>query len=333
MPAPRRRLRALTSRILFVWLGVCALSCDRAEHVRVIKLAHGLPTSHPVHEAMVFLSERAHEMSNGELRIDVHPAEQLGTERECLELLQIGAVGMTKVSASVLENFVPRYAVFSLPYLFRDEAHRQRVFHGEIGQRILTAGDDQGLRGLTYYDAGSRSFYTKQSPILRPADLEGLKIRTQESSLAVEMVQTLGGAATPIAWGELYTSLQQGVVDGAENNPPSFHLSGHYEVARYYSLDEHTATPDVLLISATLWQALSPDERTILRDAAQASAQLQLRLWREATEAALDAVRAAGVELFYPDKAAFAAAVEGIYARYRDEPEMLELIRSIRDTP
>jgi tripartite ATP-independent transporter DctP family solute receptor len=318
---------------LFVWLGVCALSCDRAEHVRVIKLAHGLPTSHPVHEAMVFLSERAHEMSNGELRIDVHPAEQLGTERECLELLQIGAVGMTKVSASVLENFVPRYAVFSLPYLFRDEAHRQRVFHGEIGQRILTAGDDQGLRGLTYYDAGSRSFYTKQSPILRPADLEGLKIRTQESSLAVEMVQTLGGAATPIAWGELYTSLQQGVVDGAENNPPSFHLSGHYEVARYYSLDEHTATPDVLLISATLWQALSPDERTILRDAAQASAQLQLRLWREATEAALDAVRAAGVELFYPDKAAFAAAVEGIYARYRDEPEMLELIRSIRDTP
>lgn len=318
---------------MFVWLGVCALSCDRAEHVRVIKLAHGLPTSHPVHEAMVFLSERAHEMSNGELRIDVHPAEQLGTERECLELLQIGAVGMTKVSASVLENFVPRYAVFSLPYLFRDEAHRQRVFHGEIGQRILTAGDDQGLRGLTYYDAGSRSFYTKQSPILRPADLEGLKIRTQESSLAVEMVQTLGGAATPIAWGELYTSLQQGVVDGAENNPPSFHLSGHYEVARYYSLDEHTATPDVLLISATLWQALSPDERTILRDAAQASAQLQLRLWREATEAALDAVRAAGVELFYPDKAAFAAAVEGIYARYRDEPEMLELIRSIRDTP
>jgi tripartite ATP-independent transporter DctP family solute receptor len=318
---------------LFVWLGVCALSCDRAEHVRVIKLAHGLPTSHPVHEAMVFLSERAHEMSNGELRIDVHPAEQLGTERECLELLQIGAVGMTKVSASVLENFVPRYAVFSLPYLFRDEAHRQRVFHGEIGQRILTAGDDQGLRGLTYYDAGSRSFYTKQSPILRPADLEGLKIRTQESSLAVEMVQTLGGAATPIAWGELYTSLQQGVVDGAENNPPSFHLSGHYEVARYYSLDEHTATPDVLLISATLWQALSPDERTILRDAAQASAQLQLRLWREATEAALDAVRAAGVELFYPDKAAFAAAVEGIYARYRDEPEMLDLIRSIRDTP
>ena len=144
-------------------------------------------------------------------------------------------------------------------------------------------------------------------------------------------VQALGGAATPIAWGELYTSLQQGVVDGAENNPPSFYLSGHYEVARYYSLDEHTATPDVLLVSASLWQDLTPEQRTILSDAADASAELQLRLWRAATEAALDAVRAAGVQVVSPDKAPFVTAVEGIYERYRDEPDMLELIRDIRD--
>ena len=312
-------------------LSVAALSCGSADRVRVVKLAHGLPISHPVHEAMVFLSERAWKTSEGKIRIDVHPAEQLGTERECLELLQIGAVGMTKVSASVLENFVPRYAVFSLPYLFRDEAHRQKVLHGAIGKRILSAGEAQGLRGLTYYDAGSRSFYAKEKPILRPADLQGLKIRTQESTLAIEMVQALGGAATPIAWGELYTSLQQGVVDGAENNPPSFYLSGHYEVARYYSLDEHTATPDVLLVSAALWQDLTPEQRTILSDAADASAELQLRLWRAATEAALDAVRAAGVEVVSPDKAPFVAAVEGIYERYRDEPDMLELIREIRE--
>ena len=299
--------------------------------MRVIKLAHGLPTSHPVHEAMVFLSEHAAKNSDGKIRIDVHPAEQLGTERECLELLQIGAVGMTKVSASVLENFVPRYRVFSLPYLFRDEAHRQKVFHGAIGKRILTAGAEQGLRGLTYYDAGSRSFYSKDKPILQPADLKGLKIRTQESTLAIEMVQALGGAATPIAWGELYTSLQQGVVDGAENNPPSFHLSGHYEVARYYALDEHTATPDVLLVSATLWNELTSEQRAILSDAADASAKLQLRLWRTATQAALDAVRDAGVEVVSPDKAPFVDAVSGIYERYRAEPEMLELIRDIRN--
>ena len=128
------------ARYVCLLLSVATLSCGGADRVRVIKLAHGLPISHPVHEAMVFLSERTWEASEGKIRIDVHPAEQLGTERECLELLQIGAVGMTKVSASVLENFVPRYAVFSLPYLFRDEAHRQKVFHGAIGKRILSAG-------------------------------------------------------------------------------------------------------------------------------------------------------------------------------------------------
>jgi len=317
----------IDGRYVCLLLSVATLSCGGADRVRVIKLAHGLPTSHPVHEAMVFLSEHAAKNSNGKMRIDVHPAEQLGTERECLELLQIGAVGMTKVSASVLENFVPRYRVFSLPYLFRDEAHRQKVFHGAIGKRILASGEDQGLRGLTYYDAGSRSFYSKDKPILHPADLEGLKIRTQESTLAIEMVQALGGAATPIA----YTSLQQGVVDGAENNPPSFHLSGHYEVARYYALDEHTATPDVLLVSAALWNELTSEERAILSNAADASAELQLRLWREATQAALEAVRSAGVEVVSPDKAPFVAAVEEVYEQYSDDPEMLELIRDIRN--
>ncbi len=306
------------------------LSCGGGDRVRVIKLAHGLPTSHPVHEAMVFLAERVGEESGGKIRIDVHPAEQLGTERECLELLQIGAVGMTKVSASVLENFVPRYAVFSLPYLFRDEAHRQTVFRSNIGKQILASGREQGLRGLTYYDAGSRSFYTKDHPVLSPGDLTGLKIRTQESSLAMGIVQALGGAATPIAWGELYTSLQQGVVDGAENNPPSFYLSGHYEVARYYSLDEHTATPDVLLVSATLWETLSAEERAILSEAADASADVQLRLWREATQEALDAVRAAGVEVVSPDKAPFADAVEAVYEPYRNDPELNAIINAIR---
>lgn len=311
-------------------LAVLALSCRPTDSTRTVKLAHGLPTSHPVHEAMVFLAHQAREASAGRLRIDVHPAEQLGTERECLELLQIGAIGMTKVSASVLENFVPRYAVFSLPYLFRDEAHRQKVFHGPIGKGVLAAGEDQRLRGLTYYDAGSRSFYSKKRPIAHPRDLAGLKIRTQESSLAVGMVQSLGGSATPIAWGELYTALEQGIVDGAENNPPSFHLSRHYEVARYYSLDEHTATPDVLLVSASLWSELSQSEQEILSAAADASAELQLKLWRKATEDALAAVRAAGVEVVVPDKAPFVEAVEAVYEDYRDRPAVLELVQEIR---
>ena len=329
-PGPAPLFLLLGTLLLGILLVMTAACGGGSRPVRVIKLAHGLPTGHPVHAAMVFFAERVQQRSGGAIRVDVHPAEQLGTEREALELLQIGAVGMTKVSASVIENFVPEYAVFGLPYLFRDEDHRQRVFHGPIGQRILSAGQAQNLRGLTYYDAGSRSFYTKDRPIAEPADLRGLKIRTQESSLAVRMVRALGGAATPIAYGELYTALQQGVVDGAENNPPSFYLSGHYEVCRYYSLDEHTATPDVLLMSASLWSALDAAERRIVDEAARASAELQLRLWREATQDALDAVRAAGVELIRPDKQPFADAVEAVYEDYVGRPDLLALAREIR---
>jgi tripartite ATP-independent transporter DctP family solute receptor len=280
---------------------------------------------------MTFLAERAYEKSNGALRIDIHPNEQLGTERECIELIQIGSLGMTKVSASVLEGFVPVYAVFSLPFIFRDEAHRMAVFDGDVGKRILLAGEPFGLRGLTYYDAGSRSFYTKERPIERPADLEGMKIRTQESNLSMRTVQALGGSATPIAWGELYTALQQGVVDGAENNPPSFHLSRHYEVCRYYSLDEHTATPDVLLIGTDLWSSLTPGEREIIEEAAAQSTIVQKKLWKQATREALEAVREAGVTILHPDKQPFSDAVESIYDDYRSHADLFSFVQQIRD--
>ena len=201
------------------------------------------------------------ERSAGALRIEIHPSEQLGSERECLELLQIGSLGMTKVSAAVLEGFAPAFRVFSVPYLFRDDAHRWDALDGAVGGEILLAAGDERLRGLAYYDAGSRSFYTRDRPVRTPSDLRGLKIRTQESASALALVRAFGAAATPLAWGELYTALQQGVVDGAENNPPSFHLSGHYQVARYYTLDAHTAVPDVLLVSTGLWARLSSCSR------------------------------------------------------------------------
>ena len=189
-------------------------------------MGHGLDASHSVHQAMVYLGERLAAKSDSTMRVDVYPSQQLGTERELLELLQIGSVGMTKVSSAALEGFVPEYQVLGLPYLFRDERHRFDVFwDSEVGQDILASGQEFGLRGLTYYDAGTRSFYTKTQPVQTPADLQGLKIRVQESPVAMRMGQALGGSPTPIAWGELYTALQQGVVDGAENNPPSFYLS------------------------------------------------------------------------------------------------------------
>ena len=163
-----------------------------------------------------------------------------------------------------------------------------------------------------------------------PADLQGLKIRTQESATAMRMVGELGGSATPIAWGELYTALQQGVVDGAENNPPSFHLSRHYEVARYYSLNEHTGVPDVLLISTVIWNGLSSQEQQWLQRAADESAQYQKVLWQQATEEALRVVEDAGVQVLHPDKGPFADLLTPLLAEYRDDPVLYPLLERIR---
>jgi tripartite ATP-independent transporter DctP family solute receptor len=329
----RHRQTALKSIaiILILTFLVFHLACKSDQKVKVIKLGHGLDRSHPVHMAMEFLAERVAKKSKGRMRIDVYPSEQLGSERECLELLQIGSLAMTKVSCSVIEGFVPEMGVLSLPYLFRDEAHRFKVLEGEIGRNLLLAGERYWLRGLCYYDAGTRSFYTVDRPILNPEDLAGLKIRTQESPTSMRMVQALGGSATPIAWGELYSALQQGVVDGAENNPPSFHLSRHYEVCKFYSLDEHTGVPDVLVISTKIWKNLSLEFRQLLQEAAEESELYQKKLWKEATEKALEEVQKAGVTIYHPDKTPFIAEVKSIYEAYETQPRIYDLIKSIRE--
>lgn len=304
--------------------------CGAQSDVRVIKLGHGLDPSHPVHKGMVFMAERVAEKSGGTMQVDIYPSQQLGSERQLLELLQLGSLGMTKVSAAVLEGFAPSFQVLSLPYIFRDETHRFQVLEGDIGRQLLLDGEDYWLRGLAYYDAGSRSFYSKEKPIMTPDDLVGLKVRTLESATQVQMVNMMGGSATPVSWGELYTALQQGVVDAAENNPPSFYTSRHYEVCKYYSLDEHTGIPDVLLISTIIWNTLTEQQQQWLSEAARESAEHQKVLWKESTEEALAAVQAAGVEVFYPDKEPFIEKVAPIYESYRDEPELYDLIQRIR---
>lgn len=306
-------------------------ACTNPDKVKEIKLAHSLDVSHPVHQAIEYMAERTLEKSGGKLKIKIYPNGQLGNERESIELLQIGIVGMTKVSASVMENFAPDYKVFGLPYLFRDKAHFFNVLDGEIGQNLLIEGSRYWLRGLAYYDAGSRSFYSVEKGIYTPEDLKGLKIRVQTSPTAINMVKAFGGSPTPIAWAELYTALQQGIVDGAENNPPSFYTSRHYEVARHYTLNEHTMVPDVLLISTKTWERLDEEEKEWVREAAVESVEIQRRLWREAEEEALQAVNEAGVEIIRPDKSLFAEKVESFYESYRSEPEVYNLIREIRE--
>jgi len=308
-------------------LAVLPACSPHDDHVR-LTLAHGLDTSHPVHKAMVHLAEVLEEISGGSMHIDIYPNQQLGAERELVELLQIGSLDLTKVSASPLESFSPDMGVFSIPYVFRDAAHFWRVANGEIGTGLLLSLQTVRLRGLAYYYAGSRSFYTTNKPIYTPADLQGLKIRVQQSPTSVAMIQALGGAATPIDWGELYTALQQGVVDGAENNPPSFFLSHHYEVCRYFTLDEHTFVPDVLMVSTNTWNKLSRQQQDWLQQAARESAVFERQLWTEATEDALAAVKAAGVEVIEPDKQPFRDAVRPMLEGYAGT-SMGELIERI----
>ena len=310
---------------------VFVLGCQSEASITTLRLGHSLDTQHPVHKAMVILGQEIEKQSQGKLKMNIYPSGQLGGERECLELLQIGSLDITKVSAAVLENFIPEYKVFSVPYMFRDKAHTFSVFDSEIGESLLLKGEKFRLRGLTFYDAGSRSFYMKEAPIKSPSDLVGKKIRVQKSNMAVAMVNDLGGSPTPISWGELYTALQQGVVDGAENNPPSFYTSKHYEVCKFYSLDEHTAVPDVLLIGTDTWSRLTYQEKEWVKKAVKVSTIAQRKLWAASETASIAAVKEAGVQVVYPEKKPFEEQTKGILQLFDGNKEMKSLITAIKN--
>ena len=216
--------------IYLIGFSLLFFSCAKLSKTKELKLGHGLDPTHPVHWGMQFMADRLAEKSNNTITIKIYPSQQLGTERQLVELLQIGSLDMTKVSAGTLESFAPDMRVFGLPFLFRDKKHGFDVLDSDIGKELLAQSEKFWLRGITFFDAGSRSFYTKDKRVDSPEDLVGLKIRVMESPSAMAMVSELGGSPTPIAWGELYTALQRGVVDGAENNPPSFYVSNHCEV-------------------------------------------------------------------------------------------------------
>lgn len=305
------------------------MGCRGVSDHKVLKLAHGLDPSHPVHKGMQFMAERLAEKSGGKLTIDIYPSGQLGSEQQCVELLQIGSLAITKVSAAVMESFTRKYKALGLPYVFESKEHSFKVFDGEIGKELLLGTEEFWIRGLCFYDAGFRSFYTIDKPINKPEDLDGLKIRVMKSQTAMEMVKALGGSPTPISWGELYTALQSGVVDGAENNPPSLYTSHHYEVCKHYSLDEHTCVPDVLIISSKVWKTLSEQEQKWLQEAADESVPVQRKFWAESVEESLRVVQENGVTIHYPDKKLFAAKVQKLLDGYKDD-EIGELIRRIR---
>lgn len=316
----------------FILLLLSLVSCQQEEEQKSLKLAHSLGVTHPVHIAMDYFAERVEEKSGGKLTIQIYPSSQLGGERESLELLQIGSLAMTKVSSAVMENFSPKLKVFGYPYIFRDREHRYQVYDSELGRELLAEGEQYWLKGLTYFDAGSRSFYTKNTKIETPEDLEGLKIRVMESPTAINLVKILGASPTPVSWGELYTSLQQGVVDGAENNLPSFYTSKHYEISKEFSVDEHTSIPDILVISTLIYDELSPQEKTWIEESAAEAAVKQRELWEAAEKEALEEITKAGVNVTYPDKQRFMEQSQPLIDDLKNENrELYNLIQEIKD--
>ncbi|MCJ8319966.1 MAG: TRAP transporter substrate-binding protein [Colwellia sp.] len=304
-------------------------SCVQSKHELVLRVGHTLDTEHVVHKSLVHMSERLSHYSQGTMSLKLYANGQLGSEREMVELLQIGSLAMTKVSAAAIEGFVPEMKIYSLPYIFSSRSHRWSVLQGEVGQNILSSTEKANLTGLGYFDAGSRSFYTCKSIVRTPNDVTGKKIRVMSSRTAIKMIEAFGGAATPISWGELYAALQQGVVDGAENNPPSYYLSHHYEICPYYSLNEHTSVPDVIIASKHIFDALNPEQQQWLKLAMSDAVEFQKSLWMKAEENALEAVKVAGVEVIYPDKQPFFDAVAPFHATFKDT-EIGELLQKIK---
>ena len=308
------------------------VSCNQIQSTKILRLGHGLSTGHSVHQGMVFFGDKLEEISGGRFKVQIYPSQQLGSERLLIELLQIGSLDMTKTSAAVLENFSPSIKVFGIPYLFRGREHVFRVLDGPVGKELLNGTEKYWLKGLGYYDSGSRSFYTIDQPLEKPEDLNGLKIRVQESQTAIDMVKSLGGSPTPISWGELYTALQQGVVDGAENNPPSFFLSRHYEVCKFYTIDEHTVIPDVVLMSTHIWNTLSEQEQNWIQEAMDLSIVEQRKLWNASEQQSLEAVKAAGVQVSYPDKSLFVTKSKSVADKYGQDPLIKSFIDKIKNT-
>lgn len=306
------------------------ISCQSSSNQRVVKLAHSLNESHPVHLGLIEMGRLLSEISGGQMTMDIYANGQLGQERDLMELLQIGSLDMTKVSAGSMENFVPEFKVLTLPYLFADSTHTWNVLQGEIGKNLLSKGEQYRLRGLCFYDAGSRSFYSKEAPINSPKDLEGLKVRVMNSQSAFNMVNALGGSPTPVSFGELYTALQQGVVDAAENNAPSFYTSRHYEICKHYSIDQHTTVPDVLIVSTYLWDKLNEQERKWLQQAADQSVEYQKQVWASSVQESLAAVQKAGVKIYHPEKGPFQEKVAKLYDEFKSQPEMYQLIQDIQ---
>lgn len=291
------------------------------------------PDGYPTVVAVQAMGEALMKSSNGRLCIEVFHSAQLGQEKDTIEQTQFGVIDMNRVSLGPFNNIIEETQVPSLPYIFRSVKHMNTVMDGPVGDQILDAFTDHDLVGLAFYDGGSRSFYNSQKPITSMDDLKGLKFRVMQSDMFVDMVSALGANATPMPYGEVYSSIQTGVIDGAENNWPSYDSSGHFEVAKYYTLDQHLIVPEVLVMAKKTFNKLSEDDQKLVRQAARDSVPVMRKLWVEREKESEERVREAGVEIITDiDKTPFMEAMAPVYKKYVVSPVLQKMVADIQAT-
>jgi tripartite ATP-independent transporter DctP family solute receptor len=291
------------------------------------------PDGYPTVEAVKAMGALLEERTGGRLCVEVFHSAQLGEEKDTIEQTQFGVIDMNRVSLGPFNNIIEETQIPSLPYIFRSVDHMHKVMDGPIGAEILAAFTDHDLIGLAFYDGGSRSFYNSEKPITSMEDLEGMKFRVMQSDMFVDMVSALGANATPMPYGEVYSSIQTGVIDGAENNWPSYDSSGHFEVAKYYTLDEHLIVPEVLVMAKATWDKLTPEDQAIVRQAAQDSVPIMRELWFAQEAASEERVRAAGAQVIKDiDKTPFIEAMVPVYEKYVTSDKLKDMVTRIQAT-
>ena len=287
------------------------------------------PGDYPTVRAVEFMGRYLADKTGGRLGIKMFAGGQLGNETDTLEITSFGGIDFNRVNFAPLNSIEPMTLPFSLPFVFDSVDHMRRVVDSEVGDEVMAAMEPHGLIGLAIYDSGARSFYNVERPIASPADMAGLKIRVPASDLYVAMVNALGANAVPIPFGEIYQSLAQGVIDGAENNWPTFVGERHYEVATYLSLTEHLLTPEALVMSKASWDRLPQGDRQLVREAARASVGEMRRLWDLRVAEAQATIAASKVAVNPVDKEPFAALMKPVWDQFITTPQQKSVVERI----
>jgi tripartite ATP-independent transporter DctP family solute receptor len=323
--------RAELQRTVVLVVALLVAAGTTVAFAREFRAADTQNEDYPTVQALRFMGRQITERTGGRHEIKVFHSHLLGEEKETLEQTRAGAIDLNRINVALIGNIVPAVNVLALPFLFRSIEHMQKVLDGPIGTEILGSFEPYGFVGLAFYDSGARSIYNNIRPVHSLADLKGLRIRVQQSEQMSEMMRALGANPVELPYGQVLTGLATRLIDGAENNWPSFVTTDHYKHAGHYTLTEHTMSPEVLVISLKAWEMLSPDDRNIFREEARRSSQYMRERWRDLEEQSRKKAEAAGVVIVTDiDKKPFEAAMTGIYDKAQRDPETAKLIERIR---